>query len=44
MEKLIDIVKGNDAKFTHAIAGILYYKVETEKKVYIFVERFEITI
>ena len=36
MEKLIDIVKGNNAKFTHAIAGVLYYKVETEKKVYIF--------
>jgi hypothetical protein len=36
MEKLVDIVKNNDAKFTHATAGVLYYKVETEKMVYIF--------
>ena len=33
---MIDIIKGNDAKFTHAIGGVLYYKIETETKVYIF--------
>lgn len=36
MEKLVDIVKNNRAKFSHAIAGVLYYKIETSKMVYIF--------
>lgn len=36
MEKLIDIVKGNNAKFIYAIDGVLYYKIETNTKVYIF--------
>ena len=37
MEKLVDIVRNNTAKLTHASAGVLYYKIETEKFVYIFV-------
>ena len=36
MERLVDIVRNNVAKMTHAIAGVLYYKIETEKMVYIF--------
>jgi len=36
MERLVDIVKNNVAKMTHASAGVLYYKIETEKYVYIF--------
>ena len=36
MEKIIDIVRGTTAKFTHAIDGVLFYKIETQKKIYIF--------
>jgi hypothetical protein len=36
MEKLIDIVRDNTAKFLHAVGGVLYYKIETKKCVYIF--------
>jgi hypothetical protein len=36
MEKLVDIVKDNTAKFTHVVENTLYYKIETEKMVYIF--------
>jgi hypothetical protein len=36
MERLVEIVRDNVAKMTHAVAGVLYYKIETEKNVYIF--------
>ncbi len=36
MEKLIDIVRDNNAKFLHAVGGVLYYRIETQKMVYIF--------
>ena len=37
MERLVDIVRDNVAKMTHASAGVLYYKIETENWVYVFV-------
>jgi len=36
MEKRIDIVRDNTAKFLHAVGGVLYYRIETQKMVYIF--------
>lgn len=36
METLKEIVKDNKAKFSHAIAGVLYYVVETPKGKYQF--------
>jgi hypothetical protein len=36
MEKLIDIVRDNTANFLHAVGGVLYYRIETQKMVYIF--------
>jgi len=36
METLKEIIKGNRAKFSHAIAGVLYYVVETPKNKYQF--------
>ena len=36
MEKIIDIIKDNKAVFMYASAGVLYYKIETKKSVYIF--------
>lgn len=36
MEKLVDIVRDNVAKLTHVVAGVLYYRIETAKMVYIF--------
>ena len=36
MEKIIDIIKDNKAVFMYASSGVLYYKIETSKSVYIF--------
>lgn len=36
MEKIIDIIKDNKAVLQYASAGVLYYKIETNKSVYIF--------
>ena len=36
MEKIVDIVRDNIAKLTHAASGVLYYKIETKTMVYIF--------
>lgn len=36
MEKIIDIVKDNVAKFKKASNGILYYTIETDKYIYQF--------
>jgi len=36
MEKIIDIVRDNVARFDWASEGVLYYKVETEKYIYHF--------
>ena len=36
METLKEIVKDNKAKFSHAIAGVLYYIVETSNGIYQF--------
>ncbi len=36
MEKMIDIVKDNSAKLMYVVGGILHYRIETEKMVYIF--------
>jgi hypothetical protein len=36
MEKIIDIVRDNVARFDWASEGVLYYKVETERYIYHF--------
>lgn len=38
MKQLKEIVSDRDrmAKFSHAIAGVLYYKVETEESIFMF--------
>jgi hypothetical protein len=36
MEKIIDIVRDNVAKFDWASEGVLYYKVETKSHIYHF--------
>lgn len=36
MEKIIDIVRDNVAKFDWASAGVLFYRVETKKYIYHF--------
>jgi hypothetical protein len=36
MEKMVDIVRDNNAEFLHAKKGILYYRIETKLNVYIF--------
>lgn len=36
MERIVEIVKNNVARLTHAIGGVLFYKIETDKMVYVF--------
>ena len=36
MKSVKDIVKGNYATFSHAIAGVLYYRIESDGEIYLF--------